>query len=135
MKPAISSAFILAFVALCGLDASPSPKLEVYVAEAVAKSPLCDCVACKCDPCVCGVDRMPPKVAETAVLPAKTVSTAPVVLELKGGEVQTVQFTQPQPAAKPKPVAAIARPQAVSYGSCGPGGCGNARRGLFGRRR
>jgi len=125
MKPAISSAFVLAFIALCGLDASPSPKQEVYVADAVAKLPLCDCLPCKCDPCEC-----------SPIAPPLVVGPPPESLTtLKGGEVQTVQFTQPQPAAKPKPVAAIARPQAVSYGSCGPGGCGTARRGIFGRRR
>jgi hypothetical protein len=133
MKPAISSALILAFVALCGLDASPQPKQEVYVAEAAAKSPLCDCSPCKCDPCECSPVASPLVVGP----PPESLTT------LKGGEVQTVQFTQPQPVAKPKlhettrspaNAQAIARPQSTSYGSCGPGGCGQ-RRGLFGRRR
>ena len=78
-----------------------------------------------------------------AELPPLVVGAPPDLLSLHDGAVIPVSMSMPQPEPAPakytepaKPVLAkkTATVAQQSYGSCGPGGCGQ-RRGLFGRRR
>ncbi len=84
--------------------------------------------------------------AAPAVAPLPVVDSAfpqPAVFPVHAPPlIEPVSVTVPEPEPPPaKPVARPAvqyRQQPVyyqSYSSCGPGGCGPVRRGLFGRRR
>jgi hypothetical protein len=141
MKSFVPSLIVLALAAVLSFGgAKPSPVVDVpaVIDVAASPSPLCDCEPCKCDPCDCKLVSLSEcKLAPLVVGPppdAAHIKASPTQPSVVKGSLEQVKFTQPQPVA-PKPAPKAVAAPAQFYGSCGPGGCGTVRRGLFGRRR